>query len=152
MKSTLDTNREKGKFFEQHFQAMAKQQNILPIRNALSTRFIGRGKRILIKSQLDFTLVTADGKVGFFDCKSFSDRFSHSAKAKDISPHQIELAAKLWQRKVIAGFVVWFDSVDKICFFPPDLLIPGKTMGAENGVPLGNIANFMLPISMNLMT
>lgn len=138
--ATANTNRETGKFFEECFETMAKRQDFFVLKNALATRFIGRGKRILIKSQLDFTLVKSNGQVGFFDCKTFTDHFYGA----DLRTHQLELVKEFNKRSVASGFVAYFKCNDFVFFFDADSISKKKKLEPMDGRPLGPLCDFKL--------
>lgn len=107
-------NKSEGDIFEELFLKQAQRNGLLPIKNPLSARHTYSGRVQLLKSDLDYKLISQSGRVGFFDCKSFQGaHFDHSA----IEPDQIKRAATYNYWNVPSGFVVWFRGINVISFF-----------------------------------
>jgi hypothetical protein len=140
-----------GKFFEQCFERFARYSGLFPKKTELSARWIGPRKVQAIKSDLDFRLVNREGRVGYFDCKSFhGSKFRYSAIDRD----QLRRALDLNDWNVPAGFVVFFREVNRVSFFSAlsiALAGPGSSFSPEDGVSLGSLETLdlkpLLPLS-----
>lgn len=146
LRRRIDVNKDSGKQFEFLFYKQAQRSGFLAQKNDLSCRIIGKGKLIPIKSELDFKLISQDGRVGFFDCKSFAgDHFYTS----DIDKKQIERATLYKEWGVPSGFVVWFRDLNKVCFITGGKIryIGGK-ITPEDMLCLGRFEHFDLSLIM----
>lgn len=135
------SSRQRGKAFEDMFERLLLYQGFLPLKNRLSVKVIGPNKFLPEKSQLDYTVISRKGDVGFFDCKSFvtnSIPFSH------ITKHQLEKALLYNEWAVCSGFIIWFRSMNLIVFFSGLVVnsLAGKSLGPDNGIVLGPLENF----------
>ena len=146
MKTTRKTvleNKEKGLLFENFFQRQARIQGFLCLKNELSARYIGKGRLIAIKSDLDFRLIR-QGKVGYFDCKSFStEKFTYS----DLNKDQIDRALRYNEHDVPAGFIVYFLDLKLVRYFSGayiDKKGPRTSFSHMEGQNLGSIFNLNL--------
>lgn len=128
------------------FKKRSQSAGLLAIKNDLSARYTFNGRIKVVKSNLDYTLINQEGKVGYFDCKSFlSDYFTYST----IDPHQIDLSIKYERWRVPSGFIVWFRQTNKIVWFKGlDIQRkgPGSRFTAQDGILLGSIEMFDLNI------
>lgn len=126
------------------FKKRAQSAGLLAEKNHLTARYTYNGRITVTKSNLDYTLINQDGKIGYFDCKSFlSDHFTYSA----LEPHQIDLSIKYERWCVPSGFVVWFRQVNKIVWFKGlDIQRkgPGSRFTTQDGILLGSIEMFDL--------
>jgi hypothetical protein len=107
-------NEQIGKQFEELFSKQCRWNGFLPIRNYLSCRFLFKGRVQVIKSQLDFTVVSKEGRVACVDCKSFQHDFFTWAQ---IPIEQIERAQTLNEWNVPSGFVVLFRPSLQVVFY-----------------------------------
>ena len=142
--STGRLNQQLGKGFESIFETMARYSGFLPIRTGHSCRIIGKGRLKLIRGQLDFQLITQDGRVGFYDTKTFKKPFFTYS---EICPHQLERSLLYCERKVPSGFVVWFTKSDVVSFFSGNFIFhegPGRRFLPVEGVALGKIGSLNL--------
>jgi hypothetical protein len=143
-KPITEENRDNGKFWEDVLFKRAQMNGLLPQKNHLTARYIYKNKYKVMKSQLDLTLITNDGKVGFFDAKSFNgDKFAYSA----LNPQQIERAALYNEWEVQSGFVVLFRKMNRICFFSGRAIVlggPRTSFSSLDGLFLGRLESFDL--------
>lgn len=133
----------KGEEFEKILEKMAQLSGLFVKRNKL-TAFYTSGGVQLIKSELDFTVITEHGRVAFIDAKSFQgDRFSYSA----LNPHQIQRALNYNRLNVPSGFACWLRGTGQIVFLS-GLVVQNKGHGTsfsiEDGLPLGPLMRFDL--------
>lgn len=143
------TNREQGKIFEELFLKQAQRLGITCLRNYQTCRFLFKGRVQVIPGQLDFTLITQNGKVGFFDCKTFdNDYFTFS----QLTEHQVIRSVLYNDNLVPSGFVVWFRPINSIVYFT-GLTIALKGEGSRftqnDGLCLGRFENFDLKLIIN---
>lgn len=139
-----DENREYGKLFESVFERMARYSGLLPLKNPLAARFIGKDRLKLIKTDLDFRLITRQGRTGFFDCKTFIKPYFDYSR---IDSSQLERAILYNFWMVPSGFVVWFRTINDIRFYSGamlDAIGPGNRIKPEMGVPLGKLETLQL--------
>lgn len=137
-------NQQLGKGFEQIFETMARYCGLTPIRCGHSCRVVAGGRLRLVPGQLDWQLLTRDGRVAFVDTKSFAtDRFVYS----DIDPAQLGRSALYCEMGFVSGFVVWFRKPNLVGYFS-GLRIAGEGprsgFGPGDGVPLGRIESLDL--------
>jgi penicillin-binding protein-related factor A (putative recombinase) len=140
------SNKAQGTFFEKVFERQALLQSMMVKHNGLQTKYVAAGKKIQVKSNLDFLLIPQNGPVGIFDCKSFcKDYFTYS----QINERQISLAASYNERNVPSGFVVLFEKLNKICFYTGQQIIDlgeRSRFGVENSLVLGKLEYFDLKL------
>lgn len=143
-RSTADSNRIRGKFFEEVFERFALSQGLLPVRNMLSARPMGNNRWQPIKSQLDFNLYRRGGTVAVIDCKSFQRAFFTYS---EIDEKQLHRAINFNRFGIPSGFLVWFRQTNKVSFFS-GLIIQKKGSGCrfvpQDGIPLGKWERFVL--------
>lgn len=143
------TNREQGKIFEELFLKQAQRLGITCLRNYQTCRFLFKGRVQVIPGQLDFTLITQDGKVGFFDCKTFdSNHFTFS----QLTEHQVIRSVLYNDNQVPSGFVVWFRPINSIVYFTGLTIAfkgSGSRFNSSDGIYLGRFEQFNLNIIMN---
>lgn len=137
-----------GKQFEELFFRQAQRSGLLPLKNHLACRFLYGGRVQVIKGELDFKLITQEGRTGYFDCKSYQDdHFTYSM----IEPKQIERSQLYNDWNVPSGFVVWFRKANAVCFFPGRAIAlrgPGSRFERKDGIFLGRFENFNLKAVM----
>lgn len=140
----MPTGAEEGRIFEKLFIRQAQRNGLLAIKNHLSAKHGWKGRLILIKSELDFKLITQSGRVGFFDCKSFAgEKFTYSM----IDPDQMQRAITYVEWNVPAGFVIWFRKYNRVVFFSVATIAnkgPGTSFGPRDGDLLGRYEEFNL--------
>lgn len=137
-------NRVEGNIFEDLFKGQAQRDGLLVLKNWYSCRFIGRGKVLVIKGQLDFTLSNQEGKVGFFDCKSYAnDYFVYS----DLDEDQVKRSILYNDYNIPSGFIVWFRPTKNVYFFSGRMIAlggPRNRFTPDQGRLLGRFENFDL--------
>ena len=137
-----------GKIFEELFKQQAQYLGLLPIKQHLSARMLHGGRVKVTKSDLDFRLITREGRVGFFDCKSYGkDSFSYS----QIDENQLNLANLYHEWGVPSGFVVWFRPANRVTFFSGPAIVskgPQSSFGPEDGQYIGRFERFDLRLVM----
>ena len=118
---------------------------LLALPNHLTAKATYGGNFKVVKSDLDYRLITQNGDVGFFDCKNFAgDSFPYS----QISENQIQRAILYNEWRVPSGFVVFFRKVMSVCFFS-GIDLEGKERGRMSyldGVLLGSWDSFDLKL------
>lgn len=139
-----------GKQFEEIFEIVARISGLLPIKNHLKAKVGWKGEIRLLKSNLDFMLISQSGQVGFFDCKTFADdHFSYS----QIDQAQIDTAVLYNYWNVPAGFVVWFRPTNQVCYFKGSAINkkgPGSSFNEKDGLVLGRPEELRLGPIMRL--
>ncbi len=136
-------NRENGKGFEDVFTLQAKLNGLFPFRNELACRYVG-SKVITLKSNLDFTVITRNGKVAFLDCKTFQNPYFTFS---EIKPSQLKLASDYEFWNVPSGFVVLFMKTRQVVYYTArriELFGPGARFLPESGLSLGKLESFDL--------
>jgi hypothetical protein len=136
--------RQIGKDFESLFLLRAQQNGLLAEKNHLSAQHTYGGRTRLLKSNLDFTLISQKGRVGYYDCKSFEGAFFvHS----QIDPHQLKLCLKYEFWNVPSGFVVFLRESGHVFLFKGSVIEqkgPGERLSPEDGICLGRWDSFDL--------
>lgn len=128
-------NRIEGSAFEKLFLKRAQLSGLLAIKNHLQAKMTYGGRYQVLKSDLDYKLITQEGRIGFFDCKNFaSDSFPRS----QISDNQVERAILYNEWKVPAGFIVFFRAAKSVCFFS------GMDLEGKEGGRLSYLDGFLL--------
>jgi len=141
-------NKENGSLFESMFKARAQINGMLCEKNHLTARYLPGGRVKVVKSELDYRVVTQDGKVGYFDCKTLS---GHSFTYSMIDEAQLERSVTHNYWRVPSGFIVWFRSSNQIVFYKgADIKLKGAgcSFEATDGRLLGRIENFDLKLIM----
>jgi hypothetical protein len=142
--SQANENRAQGKIFEDLFLNQARRLGFYAKKHELACRYVGQGRLQPIKSDLDFKIIADDGRVGFFDCKSYgAEKFSFS----EIDPQQMKLAYDYNAYKVPAGFVVWFRTPNAVVYFSGSSLVKkgsGCSFTTTDGQYLGRFERFNL--------
>jgi len=137
-------NQQQGKIFETLFFKQAQRLGITVIKNHQACRVIFKGRVQLIKGELDFKLITQNGRVGYFDCKTYSENyFTYSEIDKD----QLERSILYNELNAPSGFVVWFRPENKILFYSGksiQKLGPRSRFDSSNGILLGRFEQFNL--------
>ena len=141
---TAFDNRVEGKLFESLVFRQAQANGLLVMKNHLTCHHTFGGRVQIIKGELDFRLITQDGRIAYVDAKSFEgDKFTFS----DLSDHQVERAALYNEWKVASGFIVHFRATKRICFFPGSeikLAGPRSKFTSNAGTLLGVWSKFDL--------
>ena len=98
-------NRDRGISFEQILQKQARRNGLFCEKNNLTAMFINGSRPLIKKSELDFKLITQQGRVAFVDAKCYEGtHFIYS----QLLPKQVERAVNYNAYLVPSGFVVWF--------------------------------------------
>lgn len=117
---------------------------LFPLQNYLTARYIFKNNYKVVKSNLDMTLISTEGQVGFFDCKSFeAEFFTYS----DLNPDQVKRAVLYNNWKVPSGFVILFRPINRISFFTGQQIVqagPGSRFLPLDGLELGRLESFDL--------
>lgn len=141
-----EKNRSNGKHWEDVLFKRAQMNGLLPKRNYLTARFIFKNKYKIMKSNLDLTIISPAGLVGFFDAKSFDkDYFTFST----INPDQVTTASEYNQWRVPSGFLVLFRTINKVVFFSGfEIKAGGPHFRFDHtmGLYLGRLENFDLKL------
>lgn len=137
-------NQRRGKSFEQVFLHRAAAQGLFVIHNGQKVRWLPGGKVMVERCQLDFTLLSAGGRLAALDCKQVKgSRMAFSA----FDPRQVQLAKAYADHGFRAGFVVHFEEPRLVSFFSAaDVSAIGPRQSAkpsESNV-LGSSLNFDL--------
>lgn len=126
------------------FEKVARLMGFLPRKIGLSARYIGPGRLLPVKSELDWQLVHSSFPVAFVDTKTFSgDRFAYS----QIDEAQLKLANLFNDWGSPAGFIVWLRATNKVVFYSGRAITrkgEGNSFGSDDGVILGDMPNFRL--------
>lgn len=142
-----DTNRIRGKFFEEALQVHARLRGFFIRKNELTAKFISKKQTLILKSELDFTIIRKDGRVGFFDCKAYDDDFFTFSKIPDA---QLKRSADYVLWNVPSGFFVWFRKINDVRFYPGDMIQrigKNRRFTATMGVPCGRIEGINVGIA-----
>lgn len=138
------SNQRLGKEFEEVFKKRAQSNGFLAEKNNLTARYLPNGRVKVLKSDLDYRLTSQNGRIGYFDCKSFiGDSFIYS----DIDPDQLKRAINYEYWKVPSGFIIWFRKVNRISWFSGHLIMrkgPRTSFKPEDGILLGSLESFDL--------
>lgn len=150
------SNQAVGAAFEEIFIKQARLNGLLPMKNHLTAKFVGAGRTQLLKSELDFTLISQDGRVAFIDCKSFQgDHFKYS----QLDSKQIERAVMYNSWQVPSGFVTYFRATREVCYYSGQTILDTGSRArfeSVHSLSLGLLEKFDLrkilnaPISKNL--
>jgi hypothetical protein len=133
---------EAGKTFEKLFERTCQLSGLWAEANHTKAKRAWKGRLQELESNLDYMVATRDGRVGFFDCKSYDRPYFDFSKLK---PHQVELARRYNEWKIPSGFVVWFRPINQVCFFPGWLIAgrgPGTRFTPLDGTALGSWGRF----------
>ncbi len=117
---------------------------LFPIQNYLTARYIFKNNYKVVKSNLDMTLISPEGEVGFFDCKSFESEFFTFS---DLNPDQVKRAVLYNNWNVPSGFVVFFRPINRIAYFTGLQISeagPGSRFVPLSGLELGRLESFDL--------
>lgn len=131
-----------GNQFQNIFERMAKLNGLYAERNHLTAKFTYSGRTRVMKSELDYKLINREGRLGFFDCKSFEgSQFNYSM----IEEHQVRRAAFYNQWRIPSGFVVWFRTPNRVVFYSGMQIFlkgAGNSFTPDEGTQLGQYHNF----------
>lgn len=145
---TVIANKERGAFFEGVFKKRAQSNGFYCEKHELSCKYIGGGRLLRVKGELDYKLITQTGQVGYFDCKSYlGDSFSFSV----IDENQLKKSTNYNYYSVPSGFVVWFRLTNQVVFIKGRTIAekgPSCSFRAEDGLVLGSIESFDLKAIM----
>jgi hypothetical protein len=132
-----------GKDFEKIFERLALYAGLLPRKNHTACIRTKTGYRV-VESQLDYRVFARDGRVGYFDLKTFAgDRFAYS----DIEPHQVTQAAVCNDWRVPSGFLVWYRGPNLVSLFSGHQIAqagPGSGFSPGDGLALGKLESMNL--------
>lgn len=139
---TANENRAAGASFERLFERQCQLAGLWADQNHIKARRAWKGRLQALPSNLDYTVIDRQGRIGFFDCKNFdADHFVYS----DLDQHQIDLAERYNSHLVPAGFVVLLRPLDRVYFFAGEAvrrLGPGTRFTPSMGVELGSWSDF----------
>ena len=142
----------KGDIFELILQSQSKRDKIsfVKIPSGCAWRRTQFGvKPMPVATPFDF-MCGKTGRAIFFDAKQMgNDRFNYSL----IKQHQVRKLLELEQQNFCAGYVIYFDTVDRIEFFTATQLIAVKrreSLKVGEGLLLGSVQNFSLLPLFNL--
>ncbi len=149
--SQAPDNRDQGASFEDVFYKQAQLQGFLILKNHTTCRFIPGGRAIVIREgELDFKLITNEGRTGFFDCKCFQgDSFTYSM----LDEKQIERSLLYSEWNIPSGFIVYFMKTNKVYLFRGDHIYgkgPRSRFDHADGKLLGTIFQFKINHVMKL--
>lgn len=137
-------NRLCGARFEKTLEHFARIEGMLVARQPLAFRYRTGGKAVAIRAELDYALVTPEGRVSWVDAKSCGQpTYARSA----LTPHQVRRAYVYNHHNVPAGFVVEFRSLNQVVFFTglqAYSLSPGQSLHPSSGLSLGSCVRFSL--------
>lgn len=137
-------NRDNGKSFEEIFIKQARLNGLLVIKNYLTCRFVNAGQIQIIKGELDFKVANQNGRVGYFDAKSYAaDHFVFSA----LDEHQVKRSVVYNDYRIPSGFIVYFRPSNKIVFYDGKTIHskgPRSRFEARDGLMLGGLEQFDL--------
>lgn len=137
-------NRDSGSAFEDLFFKQAQRNGLLVIKNHYTAKFTYKGRLQIVKGELDFKMISQQGDVGYFDCKSYDgEYFTYS----QIDEDQLKRAITYNNWAVPSGFVVWFRKVNLIVFFSGHVIArkgARERFDMEDGLVLGRWDNFNL--------
>ena len=133
-----------GRAFEKRVESAAGRDGLLLTRHGTQQRYLRGGRTISVASDLDYRAAATDGKLVFFDAKSFAgDRCSSSF----LPSRQRALIASYVSHSLLAGFLVEFRKVGEVVFFGAaaiDGCVPGTSLMTKDGLLLGHSAAFSL--------
>lgn len=137
-------NQIEGAAFEKAFSFTAARQGLFCVRNGQECRFLGNGRVLPVKSNLDWMLAFPDGRVVFVDTKSFRGcHFTYS----QLSQAQLRRARRYEQFSILAGFVVHLRQSRHVVWFSVahvDKKGPRSAFGHADGTLLGTFTSFDL--------
>lgn len=142
-----------GDAFEDIFVNRARTNGLLPDKNFLTAKYIPGRRPLIVKSELDFKLISKQGQVGYFDCKNFAGAYFVYSELRE---SQVKKAVMFNQWNVPAGFVVWLRALNVVTFYSGHCIAsrgPRTRFGPQDGQILGAIQTFDLrpiltPISL----
>jgi hypothetical protein len=123
------------------FYKLAKLHGFFVIKNWNTCRFLPMGRVKVIHGQLDFTIISSEGRVGFFDCKSYDGRVSYS----QINPEQLKRSIQYNSLNVPSGFIANFRDSDTVVLLTGERIQekgPRSSFGPEDGTLLGTGYDF----------
>lgn len=136
----------KGDVFELILSSRAKSEKIsfVKIPSGCAWRKTNFGvKPVPVRTPFDF-VIGKNAKAVFFDAKCMGDdRFTYSL----IKQHQVQKLLELEQQNFRSGYVIFFDTVDRVEFFSASQLMAVKrreSLKSGEGMFLGSIQNFSL--------
>lgn len=143
-KRLVGDNKAEGRIFEDLFEGQGQRAGILVIKNHLTARFLPRGRVKVVKSELDWKIVSPEGRVAFIDTKSWGrERIGFN----EFDEAQMKRAVLYNEWNVPAGFVCWWRTQNIITFLAGQDIAwrgPGNSFAPEDGVYLGRFENFAL--------
>lgn len=117
---------------------------MLVARQPLAFRYSRGGRAIALRAELDFALITPQGRVAYVDAKSCSGK---SYPRSALTPHQVRRAYVYNQYNVPSGFIVEFRQHDAVVFFcglRAHALRAGQSLQPADGLHLGHSLRFSL--------
>jgi hypothetical protein len=141
---TARANKANGNAFEDLFLRQARRNGLLVIKHFLTARFTYRGRVQIIPGELDFKIANQQGRIGYFDCKTYHDsHFVYSALDSD----QVKRAVTYNHYCIPSGFIVWFRQINQVVFYSGHAIArkgPGSRFEPSDGQSLGPFENFDL--------
>lgn len=140
--------RSHGDFAEKMIYQACLKEKILALQiptGAKIRKFGGRLVPIPIKTPFDFILYL-NGKSVTLDIKFIEgDHFNYSW----ITPHQVESLLKIQETKNEAGYLIFFEKINQVVFFPASQLSslkPRQSLKPQEGILIGSILAFNLSL------
>lgn len=143
-KKINESNRLHGNAFEEIFSRRAQSNGFYPSKIPHAAKFLFKGRIQMIKADLDFRLIRRDGKIGYFDTKTYVDSYFTFSELRE---DQVKRAIRYNELNVPAGFVVWFRTIDVVVFYSGkdvETHGSGSRFDPSNGRVLGTIQSFDL--------
>lgn len=109
----MQPHKYQGDLFERQIVCAARIRGLTINKNPLAFKYLAHGKMLPIRAELDFTMMTKNGKICFFDCKSFA---GHTFGLSKISPAQVRRACMYNHHHIAAGFLIHLRGSDEILF------------------------------------
>lgn len=134
-----------GDAFERLIAHQAAVSGMLLVVHGLQARYIGRGKLIGVKSDLDMRL-HFQGRTAIFDAKS---RAGATLPLSSLDERQRALASRYWASGLVSGFICEHRALDQVVFYRADAVTRIGERGslcAQDGVLLGSSRCFALAL------
>lgn len=150
------TNKAQGAHFEALFAARARAEGMLALKNELAFRYKPGGGIRPIRADLDFRVLSGDGRIAYLDCKCRTQGYiAHH----DIDKAQLQRAVLYHHYGIAAGFVVWLMESKRVIFLSAQVLATqvSKRYTVRDGMDLGPPECFSLrrvfrPVSARVVT
>lgn len=135
-----------GDQFEQIIQLPARRESVSVIKIPSGCRWVrgpGRTLAVPTKTPFDFVFIR-DGVPVFFDAKSTTGKTFSASK---VTPHQLFHMLRCHEAGARAGYIVYFQTLDRIVFFAVEklnALTKGQSLKPEDGISLGSALTLTL--------